>query len=252
MKQLTEAEKKRYSRHFALNDVGEQGQEKLKAAKVLIVGVGGLGSPLALYLSAAGIGEIGLMDDDEVSESNLQRQILYNTNEVGKPKVDIAREKLSSLNPYTKFNVYNYRLTESNALEIIKDYDIVVDGCDNLFTRYIINDACVLLNKVYVYGSISEFNGQVSVFNYEEGPTYRCLYPFEESVNTFTQNPGVIGVLPGITATIQANEVIKIICGIGETLSGKLLLIDTLKTTFFCLDIKRKTDYKENLLLENI
>jgi len=237
MQEISQAEKERYSRHIALEEIGEKGQMKLKAAKVLIIGVGGLGSPLALYLAAAGIGEIGIMDDDIVSESNLQRQILFNTNEIGKPKVKIAYEKLSALNPYTKFNTYNYRLDENNAIDIIRNYDIVVDGCDNLFTRYIINDACVSLNKIYVYGSIGEFNGQVSVFNFMGGPTYRCLYPYDDNVKNFTQNPGVIGVLPGITATIQANEVIKIITGIGEPLSGKLLLIDSKQSSFIHLKI---------------
>ena len=188
------------------------------------------------------------MDDDIVSESNLQRQILFNTNDIGLPKVKVAYEKLSTLNPYTKFDTHDYRLDEKNALEIVENYDIVVDGCDNLFTRYIINDACVKLDKVYVYGSIGEFSGQVSVFNYKEGPTYRCLYPYDKDVRNFTQKTGVIGVLPGITATIQANEVIKLITDIGEPLSGKLLLIDSLKSNFFCLEIKRKKDHKNNLL----
>lgn len=237
MQEISQAEKERYSRHITLEEFGEEGQEKLKAAKVLIVGVGGLGSPLALYLAAAGVGEIGLMDDDVVSESNLQRQILFNTHEIGEPKVHVAQQKLSALNPYTKFNAYNYRLEESNAQEIIANYDIVVDGCDNLLTRYIINDTCVKLDKVYVYGSIGEFNGQVSVFNHQDGPTYRNLYPYDESVKDFTQSKGVIGVLPGITATIQANEVIKIITGIGDPLSGKLLLIDTKQSSFICLKI---------------
>lgn len=245
---ISQKEKERYSRHISLDEIGIDGQIKLKQAKVLIIGVGGLGSPLALYLAAAGIGEIGLMDDDLVSESNLQRQILYNTQEVGKPKVMLAKEKLSALNPYTVFHSYNYRLDINNAIDIIKNYDIVVDGCDNLMTRYIINDACVCLNKVYVYGSIGEYNGQVSVFNYNQGPTYRCLYPYDEDIKNFSQASGVIGVLPGITATIQANEVVKIITGLGKNLSGKLLLIDTKENNFMSLDIKRKESYKDNLL----
>lgn len=246
---ISEEEKQRYSRHIILDDIGNEGQNKLKKSKVLIVGVGGLGSPLSLYLAAAGIGEIGLMDDDVVSKSNLQRQVLFNTYEVGKPKVDIARKKLSALNPYSKFNTYNFRLDKNNALDIIKNYDIVVDGCDNLLTRYIINDACVRLDKVYVYGSIGAFNGQVSVFNYNEGPTYRCLYPYDEDIKNFTQSQGVIGVLPGITATIQANEVIKVVTGIGSPLSGRLLLIDTKDSNFMSLEIKRKEKYSENLIL---
>lgn len=247
MKEISKTEKKRYSRHIALKEIGEPGQQKLKSAKVLIVGVGGLGSPLSLYLSAAGIGEIGLVDDDIISESNLQRQILYNTNEIGKFKVDIASKKLSALNPYTKFNTYNCRLDKSNALDIIDNYDIIIDGCDNLSARYIINDACVKLDKIYVYGSIGEFTGQISVFNHMEGPTYRCLYPYNGDIDNYTQSSGVIGILPGITATIQANEVIKIITGVGEILSGKLLFIDILNNNFYSLDIKRKMDYRNNL-----
>ena len=249
MKNLETKEKERYSRHFILEGLGETGQKKLKNAKVLIVGVGGLGSPLSLYLSAAGIGEIGLMDDDVVSESNLQRQILYNTADIGMSKVKIAGKKLSALNPYTKFNLYNHRLTEENALETIKNYDIVMDGCDNLFTRYIINDACVKLDKIYVYGAIQEFSGQVSVFNYNGGPTYRCFLPYDESRKTFTQPLGVLGVLPGMTATIQANEAIKIITGLGRPLSGKLLLIDTLDTDFEKIKFERVAGYDRDLLV---
>lgn len=249
MNNLEEREKERYNRHFILEGLGESGQQKLKSAKVLVVGVGGLGSPISLYLSAAGIGEIGLMDDDVVSESNLQRQVLYSTVDIGMSKVKVAVKKLSALNPYTKFNVYNYRLTVDNALETIKNYDIVMDGCDNLYTRYIINDACVRLDKVYVYGAIQEFSGQVSVFNYNEGPTYRCFLPYDESRKTFTQPLGVLGVLPGITATIQTNEAIKVITGLGEPLSGKLLLIDTLDTGFEKMEFKRVDGYDKNLLV---
>ncbi len=247
---ISNKEKERYSRHIILDEIGLEGQEKLKNSKVLIVGIGGLGSPLSLYLAAAGIGEIGLIDDDMVSESNLQRQILFNTYEIGKAKVDIAKEKLSALNPYIKFNAHNTRLDKNNALNIINNYDIIVDGCDNLLTRYIINDACVCLNKVYVYGSIGEFNGQVSVFNFNNGPTYRCLYPYDESIKDFTQPSGVVGVLPGVTATIQANEVIKVITNIGDILSGKLLLIDTKKSNFISFEIKRKHNYLDNIMFK--
>lgn len=248
-KNLTNKEKERYNRHFILEDLGEAGQQKLKNAKVLIVGVGGLGSPLSLYLTAVGIGEIGLMDDDVVSESNLQRQVLYNTAEVGMSKVEVAGKKLSALNPYTRFNLYSCRLTVENALEMIKDYDIVMDGCDNLYTRYIINDACVKLDKVYVYGAIQEFSGQVSVFNYNGGPTYRCFLPYNESRKTFTQPLGVLGVLPGITATIQANEAIKVITGLGAPLAGKVLLIDTLDTDFEKIEFERVDGYDRDLLV---
>jgi adenylyltransferase/sulfurtransferase len=237
MAALSYKEKARYNRHEILSDFGIEGQEKLKNAKILIVGVGGLGSPLALYLSAAGIGTIGLMDDDVVSETNLQRQVLYNTHEIGNSKVEVAEQKLQALNPYTEFHTYAHRLTEENATEIISRYDIVVDACDNLTTRYTMNKACLDTGKVYVYGAIQEYNGQVSVFNYKGGPDYETLFPWSEDVENFTQPLGVIGVLPGITATIQANEVIKIITGIGEILSGKLLLIDTRENRYDVVNI---------------
>lgn len=220
----------RYNRQIILPELGESGQEKLKNARVLIVGVGGLGSPIALYLAGAGVGNIGLIDDDVVSESNLQRQVLYSETEVGLPKALQAQKRLSALNSKIRIDAYNTRLTTDNAEEIISKYDIVVDGCDNFKTRYIINDTCVKLGKVYVYGAIRAFDGQVSVFNYEGGKTYRDLFPDEEEMLSMPSPPkGVIGVTPGLVGCVQANEVIKIICGYGEILSGKLWYID-LKT----------------------
>jgi adenylyltransferase/sulfurtransferase len=177
------------------------------------------------------------MDDDIVSESNLQRQILYNTDEIGKAKVNIAAQKLKALNPHTKFITYNHKLREDNAHEIISKYDIVVDGCDNLPTRYIIDSNCKKLDKVYVYGSIAEFTGQISVFNYKGGISYNDLYPYSSEINNITQAKGVIGVLPGIIASLQANEVLKVICNYGEILSGKLLLFDSLKNHYIIVNI---------------
>ena len=228
----------RYNRQIILPELGESGQEKLKNAKVLIVGVGGLGSPIALYLTGAGVGNIGLIDDDVVSESNLQRQVLYSEAEVGLPKAIQAQKKLNALNSQIKIEAYNTRLTKENAEEIIGKYDIVVDGCDNFMTRYIINDTCVKLGKTYVYGAIRAFDGQVSVFNYQSGKNYRDLFPDEEEMLSMPAPPkGVIGVTPGLVGCVQANEVIKIICGFGETLSGKLWYIDlkTLQTNTILL-----------------
>lgn len=228
----------RYSRQIILPELGEKGQEKLKEAKVLIVGVGGLGSPISLYLAGAGIGNIGLVDDDVVSESNLQRQVLYTECETGLPKVVQARKRLNELNSEIKIEAYYTRLTEKNADEIISKYDIVVDGCDNFKTRYLINDTCVKLGKVYVYGAIRAFDGQVSVFNYRGGKNYRDLFPDEEEMLSMPAPPkGVLGVTPGLIGCVQANEVIKIICGYGEILSDKLWYINlkTLQTNTILL-----------------
>ena len=220
----------RYNRQIILPEIGEEGQDKLSRAKVLIVGVGGLGSPIALYLAGAGVGTIGLVDDDAVSATNLQRQVLYTEEEVGQSKALRAKARLESLNSSIRVNAYNTRLTTENAEEIIAGYDIVVDGCDNFATRYIINDTCVKLGKVYVYGAIRAFDGQVSVFNINGGPNYRNLFPDEEEMNTMPPpEKGVIGVTPGIVGCVQATEVIKIIVGFGEVLAGKLWYID-LKT----------------------
>lgn len=228
----------RYDRQIILPEIGQEGQDKLKESKVLLVGVGGLGSPIALYLAAAGVGTIGLIDDDTVSITNLQRQVLYSTQELNQPKVFCAQRRLEQLNDEIRVNTYPFRLTEENAANIIGQYDIVVDGCDNFATRYLINDTCIKFGKTYVYGAITGFEGQVSVFNYQNGINYRDLYPNEEEIEK-TSSPfkGVIGVTPAITGSVEANEVIKIICGFGEVLSGKLWVIDlrTMHTSIILL-----------------
>ena len=238
---LSNEEQKRYSRHIILPEIGIEGQMKLKSAKVLVVGCGGLGCPVLQYLTATGIGTIGIIDFDIVSESNLQRQILFSTEDIGKPKVIVAKEKISKQNPFITINIFQVKIENSNALEIIKDYDIVVDGCDNFATRYLLNDACVMLDKPLVSGSIFKFEGQVTVFNYKNGPTYRCLYPEPPLPGEMPacSDIGVIGVIPGIIGILQANEVIKIITNIGEVLSGKLLTVDalTLQFNLFSFDL---------------
>lgn len=229
----------RYSRQTMLPEIGETGQKRLKDAKVMIVGVGGLGSPTALYLAGAGVGTIGLVDDDIVSVSNLQRQVLYTEDEVGSQKALCASMRLASLNKEIQINVHKTRLNKENAKQLIGQYDIIVDGCDNFATRYLINDVCLALDKPYVYGAICGFEGQVSVFNYgKERKNYRNLYPDEE---TMLRMPppykGVIGVTPAITGSVEATEVLKIICGFGEVLAGKLWTIDlrTLQSNIFSL-----------------
>ncbi len=228
---FTEDQIYRYARHIILPEVGGKGQEKLLGARVLLLGAGGLGSPIALYLAAAGVGNVGIIDFDVVDRSNLQRQILHNTDDVGRLKVDSAKDKLSKLNPDVKITVYNERLDSSNALRIFKDWDIVVDGCDNFPTRYLVNDACVMLGKTNVHGSIFRFEGQVTVFKSPEGPCYRCMYPEPPPPGMVPscQEAGVLGVLPGVVGSLQAVEVIKLIIGVGEPLVGKLLLYDALK-----------------------
>ena len=228
-------ELKRYSRHILLPEFGKEGQAKLKRAKVLVVGAGGLGSPLLNYLTAAGVGTIGIIDYDLVELSNLQRQLLFTDKDIGKPKIQVALQKLNMLNPHVEFSLFDEKLTSNNALEIIKDFDIVADGSDNFPTRYLVNDACVLLDKPFVYASIYQFEGQVSVFNFinnvgEYGPNYRDLYPTPPPPDTVPNcaEGGVLGALAGIVGSLQANEVIKILTGIGKTLSGQLFLIDTL------------------------
>jgi adenylyltransferase/sulfurtransferase len=244
---LNKEEKERYSRHLILEGFGEEAQLKLKNAKVLVVGAGGLGCPALLYLSAAGIGTIGIIDDDIVSESNLQRQILFSTDDIGKEKAVAAKEKLTRQNPFIKIELYVSRITKENALDIIKDYDLVLDGSDNFATRYLLNDASAILNKPLVYGAIHKFEGQVSVFNYKNGPTYRCLFPEppNEGEMPACGEVGVLGVLPGIIGTWQATEAIKVITGVGEPLIGKLLSFDLLSnsiTTFeFEADEKNRT-----------
>lgn len=227
---LTAEERQRYARHLSLPDVGAAGQRKLKAARVLIVGAGGLGSPTALYLAAAGVGAIGLVDQDVVDISNLQRQVLHSTADVARRKLSSARTRLHDLNPNVLVETHGEWLTSANALQIIRQYDIVIDGTDNFATRYLVNDACVLLSKPNVHGSVFRFDGQASVFAMPDGPCYRCLYP-EPPPAGLVQNcaeGGVFGVLPGIIGTIQAAETLKLILGSGESLSGRLLMIDAL------------------------
>lgn len=220
----------RFNRQIILPELGEEGQQRIQRAKVLIVGVGGLGSPVSLYLTGAGVGTIGLMDDDVVSISNLQRQILYSEAEVGMSKAIQAKKRLEALNSSIQINAYPNRLTTENAAGIISQYDIVVDGCDNFATRYLINDTCVQLGKIYVYGAIRAFDGQVSVFNYQGGPDYRHFFPDEDEMLSMPHPPkGVLGVTPGIVGCTEATEVLKIIGGYGKVLSGKLWIID-LKT----------------------
>ncbi|HEY9799662.1 MAG TPA: molybdopterin-synthase adenylyltransferase MoeB [Leptolyngbyaceae cyanobacterium] len=232
--QLTKDDYERYSRHLILPEVGVEGQKRLKAASVLCIGTGGLGSPLLLYLAAAGIGRIGIVDFDVVDTSNLQRQVIHGTSWVGKPKIESAKNRIHEINPYCQVDLYETRLSSENALDIVKDYDIVVDGTDNFPTRYLVNDACVLLNKPNVYGSIFRFEGQATVFNYEGGPNYRDLYPEPPPPGLVPScaEGGVLGILPGIIGVIQATETVKIILGKGNTLSGRLLLYNALDMTF--------------------
>ena len=234
----------RYSRHLILPEVGMEGQRRLKAARVLCVGTGGLGSPMALYLTAAGIGTLGLVDFDVVDASNLQRQIIHSTKDIGRKKIDSAEEKLSALNPAIKIVKHETMLSSANALDNLKDYDIVADGTDNFPTRYLVNDACVLLGKPNVYGSIFRFEGQASVFATEAGPCYRCLYPEPPPPGLVPScaEGGVLGILPGLVGVIQATEVIKLILGKGESLVGRLLLVDALNMRFRELKLRKNPE----------
>ena len=238
---LTNDEILRYSRHLTLPDVGVEGQRRLKAGRVLLVGAGGLGSPLALYLAAAGVGTLGLVDFDVVDVSNLQRQVLHGTKDVGRPKLESARDRIHDVNPYVHVELYETKLTSENALDIIRDYDIVIDGTDNFATRYLTNDACVLLGKPNVYGSIFRFEGQASVFATDEGPCYRCLFPEPPPPGLVPScaEGGVLGVLPGLVGTIQATEGIKLLLGVGEPLIGRLLLIDALTMRFRTVKLRK-------------
>ncbi len=231
---LSYEEIRRYGRHLIMPEVGLAGQKKLKASSVLMVGAGGLGSPLGLYLAAAGIGKIGIVDFDVVDESNLQRQVIHATQDVGRPKLDSARDRILGINPNVEVRTYNLRLTSENALEILREYDVIVDGTDDFPTRYLVNDACVLLKKPNVYGSIYRFEGQVSVFHAENGPCYRCLYkePPPPGLVPSCAEGGVLGILPGVVGTLQATETIKLLLGIGDPLIGRLLLFDALGMTF--------------------
>jgi adenylyltransferase/sulfurtransferase len=242
--ELTPDDLSRYSRHLILPEVGMEGQQKLKAARVLCVGTGGLGSPLALYLAAAGIGTLGLVDFDVVDASNLQRQIIHSTKDIGRKKLDSAEEKLIALNPAIHIVKHDTMLSSANALDILKDYDIVADGTDNFPTRYLVNDACVLLGKPNVYGSIFRFEGQASVFATEAGPCYRCLYPEPPPPGLVPScaEGGVLGILPGLVGVIQATEVIKLILGKGESLVGRLLLVDALNMRFRELKLRKNPE----------
>ncbi len=227
---LSPHEQARYAKQIILPEIKLEGQELLAAASVLVIGAGGLGCPVLQYLTAAGVGTIGIADGDSIQLSNLQRQILYTEQEIGQSKAEVAAQKLKGSNPHITINTYPVFINSSNALDIIRDYQVVVDGSDNFATRYLINDACVILGKPLVSGAIYKFEGQVSVLNYNDGPTYRCIFPEppQEGESANCAEIGVIATLPGIIGTIQANEVIKIITGIGEVLSGKLLVMDTL------------------------
>jgi adenylyltransferase/sulfurtransferase len=247
--QFSRAELARYDRHIIIPDFGMEAQQKLKAARVLVIGSGGLGSPLLLYLAAAGVGTIGIVEFDTVDDSNLQRQVLYGQEDVGRLKADAAKARLESLNPYINIEVHHTRLTSENALELVREYDVVADGTDNFPTRYLVNDACVLAGKTNVYASIFQFEGQVSVFNYtnskgETGPNYRDLYPAPPPPGLVPScaEGGVLGVLPGIIGSMQASEVIKVVTGTGEPLSGRLFIFDALQFETRIFKIRRRSD----------
>ena len=241
---LSDAEINRYARHLILPEFGIKGQEKLKNSSVLLIGAGGLGSPMALYLAAAGVGKIGIVDFDVVDESNLQRQIVHGTSTLGQPKLKSAMDRLKDLNPHIETVGFEERLTSENALRLFKDFDLVADGTDNFPTRYLVNDACVLLGKPNVYASIFRFEGQVTVFNHENGPCYRCLYhePPPPGLVPSCAEGGVLGILPGVVGSLQATEVIKVLTGMGENLSGKLLMYDAYKMAFRKLKIRKNPD----------
>ena len=241
---LTNEEVLRYSRHLIMPEVGMEGQVKLKAAKVICIGTGGLGAPLAMYLAAAGVGRIGLVDFDTVDVTNLQRQIIHGTSDIGRKKLDSAIDTLKEINPHIQLDRYEVALNSENALDILNDYDIVIDGTDNFPTRYLVNDACVLLGKVNVYGSIFRFEGQATVFGYPGGPCYRCLYPEPPPPGLVPScaEGGVLGILPGIIGVIQATEAVKLIIGKGEPLVGRLLLYDALGMKFRELKLRRNPE----------
>jgi len=241
---LVKEELNRYKRQMILPELGFAGQEKLKAAKVLVIGAGGLGCPILQYLVAAGIGTIGIVDDDVVELSNLHRQILYNHTDIGQPKAKIAATKLQLLNPHVSFSAYNERLRTDNALNICQDYDLVIDCSDNFTTRYLVNDTCVALGKTLIFGSILQFEGQVAVFNHQGGANYRDLYPAPPTENINCIEGGVIGILPGLIGLYMANEALKLICGIGETLAGKLMTVNALNNAVLVFKIasKKTTD----------
>jgi len=242
MTELSREEKQRYSRHILLPEVGLAGQKKLKQASAIVIGAGGLGSPVSLYLAAAGVGRLALVDFDQVDLSNLQRQVLYNVDDVGKSKAEVARAKLQKLNPEIEVQAHGVRLSESNIMDLLSQYDIVIDGSDNFTTRYLVNDACVILKKPNVHGSIYRFEGQVSVFSAQGGPCYRCLFPVPPPAEAIPNcaEGGVLGVLAGLIGSLEATEAIKLILGQGESLIGKLLVYNALEMQFQKLAIKRK------------
>lgn len=242
--ELNNEEVLRYSRHLIMPEVGMEGQQKLKAARVLCIGTGGLGSPLALYLAAAGVGTLGLVDFDVVDFTNLQRQVIHFTSDVGRPKLESARQKIAAINPFVNVKPFETRLTSQNALEIFADFDIIVDGTDNFPTRFLVNDACVFTGKPNVYGSIFRFEGQASVFAAKDGPCYRCLYPEPPPPGLVPScaEGGVLGILPGLVGLIQATEAIKLILGSGDPLIGRLLLVDALGMKFRELKLRKNPD----------
>ena len=242
--ELSKAEIERYSRHLILPEIGMEGQKKLKASSVLCIGAGGLGSPLGMYLAAAGVGRIGVVDFDVVDESNLQRQIMHGTEDIGTPKLDSAEKRIKSINPHVQVDKHEVRLGSDNALDLFRDYDVVADGTDNFPTRYLVNDACVLTGKPNVYASIFRWEGQVTVFNMPGGPDYRCLYPEPPPPGMVPScaEGGVFGVLPGVVGCLQATEVIKLITGVGKPLVGRLLMFDAMSMTFRVMKIRKSAD----------
>ena len=242
----------RYNRHIILSEIGKKGQDKLANAKVLVVGAGGLGCPVLQYLTAAGVGTIGIIDFDVVEESNLQRQVLFGTSSLGKNKALAAKERLLDLNDTIKIHAYPEKLTHAIALDLYEDYDIIVDGTDNFTTRYLINDASIITNKPLVYGAIYKFEGQVAVFNYDNGPSYRCLFPNPPEKDSIPNcsEIGVLGILPGIIGSLQANEVLKIILGLGDVLSGKLLFYNALTNDITTLNINRIDTQIKNVMTQ--
>ena len=241
---LNQDDIRRYSRHLVMPEVGHEGQEKLKAARVLVVGAGGLGSPVAMYLAAAGVGKLGLVEFDRVEESNLQRQILYGQSDIGRPKLEVASARLHEINPLIEIESHPSRIESSNAMSLLSQYDLVVDGSDNFPTRYLVNDACVLAGKPNVYGSIFRFEGQISVFWGARGPCYRCLFPEPPPPGLVPScaEGGVLGVLPGIVGSLQANEAIKLILGVGDSLVGRLVILDALSLQFREMRLKKSAD----------